>query len=146
MTTKPTPPLPASLDAYPLDERRSPFMELLGVHILAAEGGKARVEVAVEKRHLRSVEMMHGGMTATLLDTAMGMAAYSVCPPGHYSVTIQLDVKYIRPALPGQNLAATGQTVHAGKRTAVVTGEVRTAEGGLIATGTATMMYLPSSP
>ena len=128
---------------YPLDEKRGPFMELLDVHIAAAENGRSCVEMTVSDKHLRAMEMMHGGMTATLMDTALGVAAYSLCPTDHYSVTVQLDIKYTRPALPGQKLRATGQVQHAGKRTAVATGEIRADDGTLIATGSATLMYLP---
>jgi uncharacterized protein (TIGR00369 family) len=72
------------------------------------------------------------------------MAAHSLAPDDHYSVTIQLDVKYTRPALPGDKLLTTAEVQHGGKRTAVTRGEVRNATTQtLIATGTATMMYLP---
>lgn len=142
MKQEPFDPSVSSAD-YPLDERRGPFMEMLGVHVVSAGGGEARVEVVVGPKHLRAMAMMHGGMTATLLDTAMGMAAHSLAAEGHYSVTIQLDVKYTKPALPGEKLTATGEVQHAGKRTAVTRGEIRSASGALIATGTATMMYVP---
>jgi uncharacterized protein (TIGR00369 family) len=130
---------------YPLDAMRGTFMEMLDVHIVSAENGLACVEMVVAEKHLRTLEMMHGGMTATLMDTAVGLAAHSLCPDDHYSVTIQLDVKYTRPALPGQKLRGTGQVQHAGKRTAVAHGELRAEDGTLIATASATLMYLPLS-
>jgi len=129
--------------AYPVDEARGGFMQMLDVHVLAAENGRSRVELLVAEKHLNQLEMMHGGMTATLLDTALGLAAYSIRPTNHYSVTVQLDVKYTRPALAGQKLAAIGQVQHAGKRTAVASAEIRAEDGSLIATGSATLMYLP---
>ena len=121
-----------------------PFLEHLDIHFLRADNGKAEVQMTVGDKHLRSLEMMHGGVTATLLDTCMGMAAHSLAPDDHYSVTVQLDVKYTRPALPGDKLLVTAEVQHAGKRTAVTRGEIRNpANHSLIATGTATMMYLP---
>lgn len=138
-------PLTGQAPAYPLDERRGGFMTQLDVHIAEADNGRSRVEMVVAEKHLNVMEMMHGGMTATLLDTALGLAAYSLCPTDHYSLTIQLDVKYTRPALPGQKLAATGHVQHAGRRTAVASGEIRADDGTLIATGSATLMYLPLS-
>jgi uncharacterized protein (TIGR00369 family) len=130
---------------YPLDEKRGAFMEMLGIHLVSAENGRSCAEVVIGPRHLRALEMAHGGLTASLMDTALGMAAHSLCPDGHTSVTAQLDVKYTRPALPGQKLRATGEVKHVGKRTAVAVGEIRAEDGTLIATGSATLMYLPLS-
>jgi uncharacterized protein (TIGR00369 family) len=80
---------------------------------------------------------------ATLLDTAIGVAAYSLAPADHFAVTVQLSVNFIRPAWEGETLAATGEVIHAGRQTAVGRGEVRTAAGVLVAAGSATCMYLP---
>jgi uncharacterized protein (TIGR00369 family) len=130
---------------YPLDERRGAFMEMLDIHLVYAENGKSCAEVVIGPKHLRAMEMAHGGLTASLLDTTLGMAAHSLCPDDHYSVTIQLDVKYARPALPGQKLTSKGEVKHAGRRTAVCVAEVHADGGSLIATGSATLMYLPLS-
>jgi uncharacterized protein (TIGR00369 family) len=107
-----------------------------------AEGGRSLVELTVENPHLRSHAIAHGGVFATLLDAAQGMAAASVAPSGFDVVTVQLNVNFIRPAGVGETLVARGEVVHAGRRTAVTRGEIRTAAGDLAATGSATLMFL----
>jgi uncharacterized protein (TIGR00369 family) len=52
-------------------KRIGPFLEYLDIHLLRAANGKAEVQMTVADKHLRSLDMMHGGVTATLLDTCM---------------------------------------------------------------------------
>ena len=58
-------------------------------------------------------------------------------------VTAQINVNFIRPAWSGERLEATAEVKHAGRKTAVATGEIRTEGGSLVATGSATLMYVP---
>jgi uncharacterized protein (TIGR00369 family) len=130
--------------ATPLDTvGRMPFLELLGVRILEAARGRGRLEVVVRAEHLRDVGILHGGMTATLLDSVMGMSAASVAPAGHYVVTVQLNMNFIRPAWEGEHLVATGEVTHSGRQTAVAHGEIRTAGGILVSSGSATFLSVP---
>ena len=100
-------------------------------------------EMTVEEKHLRTLGLMHGGVTATLLDTAMGFAAVTKAPEGHHVVTIQLNMNFIRPAWQSERLIASGEVCHAGRQTAVARGEVRTADDLLVASGSATFLFLP---
>lgn len=121
---------------------RVPLHELLDMRPQKAAGGHARVHLTVTNAHLRSREIMHGGVFAALLDASQGMAAASQAPDGCDVVTMQLNVNFLRPAALGDELTATGDVVHSGRRTAVTRGEVRNQNGELTATGTATLMYL----
>ena len=85
---------------------------------------------------------MHGGVLATLIDSAMGISVTSLAPPDHYSVTVQMNVNFIRPAWPGESLIANGEVKHNGRQTAVAYSEVRTPAGVLVASGTGTFLYL----
>jgi uncharacterized protein (TIGR00369 family) len=80
------------------------------------------------------------------MDTALGWAAGSRAPTGLDVVTAQLNVNFIRPARPGEILIAWGEVQHAGRRTAVARGEIQTADGALVATGSATLMYVQIEP
>ena len=122
--------------------RRVPLLDALGIRSIEAGGGRGRVEVVVGENHLRSKGIVHGGLFATLLDTAMGWAADTEAPEGYDLVTAQLNVNFIRPARPGDTLIATGEIQHLGARTAVARGEVRLADGTLTAAGSATFLYV----
>lgn len=124
-------------------KRHVPLLDHLNIHPISAGDGKAEFEMTVEPIHLRTMGLLHGGATAALLDTAVGFAAVTVAPADHHVVTVQLNVNFVRPVKQGETIRATGDVEHAGQRTAVVHGEVRTADGDLAALATATMMYLP---
>lgn len=127
--------------------RGVPFLDLLEIRPIEARPGRAVFEMTVAERHLRTRGMLHGGVTATLLDTAMGFAAVTVAPPGCHVVTLQMNLNYVRPARRGEKLIASGQIRHRGSKTVVTAGEIRLAgEQALVATGTATFMFIPDPP
>lgn len=120
-----------------------PFHEHLGLHVELAAGGRSRSRLAVDAHHLREGGIVHGGVLATLLDVAIGVAARSLAPNGPDLVTIQLNVHFVRATRAGEVLVASGEVLHPGRRTVVARGEIRTEAGDLVATGTGTLFYLP---
>ena len=139
----------SSLDPLVAASRRHvPFLELLDIRPVSAQKGHATFEMLIEHRHLRTLGILHGGVTATLLDTAMGYAAGTLSPKGHFVVTVQLNVNFIRPGWEGETLRVSGEVKHSGQQTAVSYGEIRNDEGTLVATGTGTFLYVrqPGSP
>lgn len=123
--------------------RHVPFLDLLKIRPVSAERGRAQFEMTVEERHLRTLGILHGGVSATLLDTALGFAAGTMTPEKHFVVTVQLNVNFVRPAWEGETLRVTGEVIHSGKQTAVATGEIRTEQNVLVSYGTGTFLYLP---
>ena len=121
------------------DSHRLSFLERLGVRV-DAEG---RLTLEVRPGHLRTLGIVHGGVIATLLDSALGMVAQRSSPPDHYVVTAQLNVHFIRPAFEGETLVASSEIRHHGRKTAVAQGEIRTTEGALVATASATFVHVP---
>lgn len=117
-----------------------------GVHLhlppIEMKDGVSRLEFTVEDIHLRPGGIMHGGMLATVLDTVSGFAAYSAAPKNSDVVTMQLNLNMTAAARVNERVVATAQVVHAGRRTAVVTAEVRLDDGKLLATGSATMFFI----
>ena len=126
-----------------LKKRHVPFLDLLKIRPTNAVEGITEFEMVVEEQHLRTLGIMHGGVTAALLDSAMGFAAVTMSPPGHYVVTVQLNINFVRPVWESETLIAKGEVRHSGRQTAVVFGEIHTGEGTLIATGTGTFLYQP---
>jgi uncharacterized protein (TIGR00369 family) len=124
---------------------RSPFLETLGMVVLKAVDGEAEIALTIEPKHMRSLGMLHGGVTASLIDSAAGHAAHSVAPEGHLTLTIQLNINYLRPAKLGDRLTAFAVAIHSGKRTAVVRVDALDQDRNNIAVATATMMYAAKS-
>ncbi len=134
--TRPKPSEPHELS------RQSPFLATLGITVVARSEGQATIRLCVDSRHLRSRGIAHGGVIATLLDTAMGIAVSGQTPEGRFPVTAQLDTKFVRPVWDGEDVLAIGEVCHRGTQTAVARGEVRTPEGVLIATGSGTFVFV----
>lgn len=134
---------PGGSDARSSSPRRVPFHELLDIRPLEKGGGRGRLELVVKEQHLRTFGILHGGVFAALLDAVMGMAASSTARAGDDVVTVQLNVNFLRPVALGETVVATSEIIHAGRRTAVVRGEIRTATDMLTAVGSGTFMFLP---
>ena len=120
-----------------------PYLTLLGIEVSSISEGHAEIKMTVTERHLRSLGILHGGVTSSLIDTALGLAGASHAPDNHHAVTSQLSVNFTRIAKAGETLTTKGETIHMGSRTAVCRGEVRNEQGDLIASGTSTVMFLP---
>jgi uncharacterized protein (TIGR00369 family) len=121
----------------------TPFVKNMKIHPHNLDKGQAAFEVTVEDLHLRTMGIAHGGLVASILDSALGSACWTLAPAGHHVVTVQLNINYIRPAWLGEKLIASGEVRHAGQMTAVSRGEVRTSDGLLVAMATGTFMFLP---
>lgn len=81
--------------------------------------------------------LLHGGVTATLIDTAMAFAVITCLEENERASTADLNVYYLRPHRDGP-VTCTARVVKAGKRLFTVSGEVVNEEGKLIATALST--------
>ena len=77
------------------------FALVLGVRNQQSEDGRARLELDATEQHLNPAGTVHGGVLATLVDTAMGSAVRSSTGDEDVPATSQLTVTYLRPAEPG---------------------------------------------
>lgn len=123
-------------------EHLGPFLESLCAEPVSSEKGRATWRLVVAERHLRTHRILHGGVVAAMLDTAMGRAVSTLCSSDQSAVTAQLNVNFIRPSWVGETLTITGEVQHSGRQTAVARGEIRTAAGVLVATGSGTFMFV----
>jgi uncharacterized protein (TIGR00369 family) len=74
----------------------------LGATVTEVDEGAARVEFEATDEHLNPAGTVHGGVLATLVDTAMGTAVRSATGDGDVPATSQLTVTYLRPGKPGR--------------------------------------------
>jgi uncharacterized protein (TIGR00369 family) len=120
------------------------FAVLLDLTLEHVEEGRVTFAMTPGEAHLNPLGTVHGGLLATMLDSAMGCAVQSVLPAGSSYTTLQLDVKYVRsPALGRGPILAEGTVVHAGRRTATAEGRVLDSGGRLCAHATTTCLVLP---
>ncbi|KWW11578.1 MULTISPECIES: PaaI family thioesterase [Peribacillus] len=87
------------------------------------------------------LNITHGGMIATLIDTAMGTLASSTVPKGHATVTTDIQVRYVKPAI-GDSLTCTCELIHTGSKTIIIVGKVHRDDGELCAVSTGNFFIL----
>jgi uncharacterized protein (TIGR00369 family) len=88
-----------------------------------------------------NLDIVHGGITATVLDTAMGSLANYLLPEGYGAVTNQLNIHYIAPGI-GEKLRCRAEIVHKGTKTMVISGEAYRSDGKKIAYATGTFFTI----
>ena len=119
----------------------SGMSELLGFRLVEVSAGRAGYAITPEERHYNGLGIAHGGLAATLLDSALGVAINSMMPAGRIFTTLEMKINYVRPIK-----AETGEVrceatvIHVGGRTATAEGRITDAQGKLYAHGTATCM------
>ncbi|MDR7072120.1 PaaI family thioesterase [Fictibacillus barbaricus] len=88
-----------------------------------------------------SIGIVHGGLTATLLDTAMGTMASRVPGNKKGAVTVELKVDFLTPGI-GEKFTCRAEVVHNGRQLVRMEGKVRNELGNLIASATGTFYKL----
>jgi uncharacterized protein (TIGR00369 family) len=118
--------------------------ETLGYDIVEAGEGHVVLTIAPTPAHLNPWGTVHGGVTATLLDSCMGLAVQSTLPRGFGSTTLEFKISLIRPITPDTGLIrAEGNIVNAGRKVGIADGRVTDGKGRLLAHGTTTCLVFP---
>lgn len=113
------------------------FTSRLGMETLEAEGGRCRIALEADESHWSSAERAHGGVLFSMLDTALGRAVITALPEGQGCATLECKINFFRPVLCGR-LVAEAWVVTKTRRTAYAEGEIKDADGRLIARATGT--------
>jgi acyl-coenzyme A thioesterase 13 len=95
----------------------------------ATGNGACVVRGTVEERHLNINRVVHGGVYATILDTAMGGSVVTTLRDGEVTATTSLYIEFLRPAEEGAHLRARGEVVRRGRHLAFVEGNLYNGDG-----------------
>ena len=115
--------------------------ETLNYEIAEVEAGRTVVTARAGEAYLNPAGTVHGGYTATLLDTCMGLAVQSTIDKGQSQTTLEFKVSLVRPITADTGgIRAEGKLVSRGQRIATAEGRVFYADGRLLAHGTTTCM------
>ena len=118
-----------------------PFAKLVGMQLVDIRPNEAVIEIEMRDDLRQPNGVLHGGVTATLIDTAMAFAVRTYLTDTEPTATIDLTVHYLRPHVTGK-ASCTARVVRPGKRIFTVPAEVVNEEGKLIATGLSTYTRL----
>ncbi len=118
---------------------RPPISALMNFGITELSEGRAVFTVEPAEYHYNPIGVVHGGLAATLLDSAMGCAVHSTLPAGVGYTTLEIKVNYIRPLTAEMGIVrCEAKVIHIGGRTATAEGRVLDASGKLYAHATTT--------
>ncbi len=123
---------------------RPPIGDLIDFSLVEVGEGRAVFVIEPAEFHYNPIGVVHGGVAATLLDSAMGCAIHSMLPQGVGYTTLEIKVNFVRAltSTTGQ-VRAEGTVVHMGKRTATAEGRIVDRGGKLYAHATTTCLVLP---
>jgi uncharacterized protein (TIGR00369 family) len=112
-----------------------PLTHMLGMGSITAEAGRVVAELDPAEFHYNPLGTVHGGVLATLLDTATGCAVHSTLDKGYGYTSIDLSTKFLRPVtVASGRLRCVGTVISKGRRTALAEARLTDASGRLVAT------------
>jgi uncharacterized protein (TIGR00369 family) len=120
-----------------------PIAELIGFDLVEVEEGRAVFALDPAQRHYNPLGTVHGGIAATLLDSAMGCAVHTTVPEDAGYTTLELKVNYVRPITESTGgIVATGSVLHRGRTVATAEGRLEDEDGRLLAHATCTCLIM----
>jgi uncharacterized protein (TIGR00369 family) len=119
----------------------SGMAQLMNFRLVEVSEGHAVFAVKPDERHYNGIGIVHGGLAATLLDSALGCAINTMMPPGRIFTTLEMKINYVRPLRRETGeVRCEASVLHVGARVATAEGRIVDEGGKLYAHGTATCM------
>ncbi|WP_349827460.1 PaaI family thioesterase [Brevibacterium litoralis] len=114
---------------------------LLGMRVSRVDEGEVEFTLDTVPDFANPLGQTHGGICATLLDSALGCAVHTTLDAGVGYGTLEMKLNYVRSVpTDGTTLRAVGHVVHSGRSTAIAEGSVFDDQDRLVAHGTETCL------
>jgi uncharacterized protein (TIGR00369 family) len=126
--------------------RLTELAKAIGFEITEFSVGSCVVECTIEDKHLNMGGVAHGGVHATMLDTAMGGTLVTTLSKEEWCATVQFDISYLNSVGIGTRLIATGEVIRRGRNIAHMEGRMTSDEGMLVATAKGTWAVWTTRP
>lgn len=121
---------------------KSPFPMHLSMKLTSIAMDYAALELYLSDYHLQLYGIVHGGVLATLIDTATYWAVFMRQPENAGLVNVELKLNYLKSVVSG-TLFAEGRCIRAGRSLSYAEASIRDEKGELVTHGTSTLMTLP---
>jgi uncharacterized protein (TIGR00369 family) len=110
--------------------------------------GRAAFRLTPREFHYNPLGSVHGGVFATMADSACGCAVHTMLPAGVFYTSLDLSVKFLRPVTVGTGpITAEGTVVHLGRRTALAEARITDEAGKVYVTATSSCLLIrPEEP
>lgn len=119
----------------------SPYWKLIGLKEVSLNNGSSLIELPVKYEITQRRGTVHGGVIASMVDSAAGAAIRSLLEPNQQVVTVEMKLNYIRP-VKGDRIIGRGKVINLGNTLAVAEANIISDEDNIIASGMATFMVL----
>jgi len=120
-----------------------PIAHTLGFTLAEVGDGRAVFTLEPAEFHYNPIGMVHGGVAATLLDSAMGCAVHTQLPAGVGYTTLEMKINLLRAITKDTGpVACEGTVIHLGRTTALAEAKLTDAAGRLLAHATSTCLLL----
>ncbi|MBE3557704.1 MAG: PaaI family thioesterase [Ktedonobacteraceae bacterium] len=124
-----------------------PFAILTGTWLSEVSEGRVVFTAEPAEYHYNTLGTVHGGIIATILDSALGCAVQSLLPAGTGYTTLELKVNYLRPlTVKTGTVSCEGKVIHLGGRIATAEARLTDREGKLYAHATTTCIIFRPAP
>ncbi len=124
---------------------RTPFNRWFGIRCVSRGEGASVYELEIRPDMLNRRGVAHGGVTSSLLDSALGAAVVSGIAPEEWCATMQLSIQFRQPLRVGR-VEARGRMTQRGRRAAYAEGEILDAQGRVLAVAHGAWYVWPTRP
>jgi uncharacterized protein (TIGR00369 family) len=119
--------------------------EILAYDVTEVSRGRVAITCKPNGSHLNPAGTVHGGLSATLLDSGMGLATRSIQEKGVSATTLEFKISLVRPITPETGpIKAEGVVLSIGRRVGTAEGRITDRQGRLLAHGTTTCLIFQS--
>ena len=125
----------------------APIAHALDFRPASVQPGVVAFEFTPAEFHYNPIGSVHGGMIATLCDSACGCAVQSMLPAGTQYTSLDLNVKFLRPVTAATGpMTCTATVTYLGGRSALAQASLTDAGGKLYAQATSScMIFRPAA-
>ena len=125
----------------------APIAASLGFEIDSVEPGRVQFSFEPAEYHYNPIGSVHGGVYATLLDSAAGCAVHTMLPAGVGYTSLDLTVKFLRPiTVDTGRVRCIGTVPHLGGRTALAQAELLDGRDRLLGTAVSSILLIRPEP
>jgi uncharacterized protein (TIGR00369 family) len=121
-----------------------PMGDLLGYRVTEAAPGKVVLRGTPDRRSYNLIGTLHGGWTASILDTALALSALTELDEKTGFTTLDIHINYLRPiTVETGDVRAEGRVLHGGRKVALCEASLTDAAGRRLAHGTGACLIFP---
>ncbi len=125
----------------PLPQHAPPFTLWLNGTLKKAEFGSIEIEFLVRKEMTNPLGLLHGGISAAILDDIMGMTVASL-PKDNPAVSVNLNVNFLGKAYENETISARSKLIRQGGQIIAMEGEILDKNGKIIASATCSLLVI----